>query len=219
MTSKSGLIRKVYDLSDSFKHASAAILFGSVARGEYDRRSDIDILLIYSDEEMLSEDKEAFDEVSSIDGMEVQIVARTLEELKKSDKIFLREVFKDGIVLFVREPLLFKASELLGIKPYRLYTYTMKNLRAGEKKRLISALYGYSTRKIVGEKEYVYEYKGIADAKFGRNCFFVEESKSKQVEELFESYDVHYGSIRVWLEAQSIEIIAKTLQSRIYEVI
>ncbi|WP_456468942.1 nucleotidyltransferase domain-containing protein [Archaeoglobus sp.] len=200
MISRSGLIEKICRLSESFKHASAAILFGSVARGEYDKRSDIDILLIYSDDERLSMDKEAFDEVSLIEGMEVQIVARTLEELKRSDKIFLRNVFKDGIVLFVREPLLFKASELLGLKPYRLYTYTMKNLRAGEKKRLISALYGYSTRKVVGEKEYVYEYKGIADAKFGRNCFLVEESKAKQVEELFESYGVRYRSINVWLE-------------------
>ncbi len=201
MISKSGLIRKVYELSESFKHASAAILFGSVARGEHDKRSDIDILLIYLDNEKLNMDKEAFDEISSIDGREVQIVARTLEELKRSDKIFLRNVFKEGVILFVREPLLFKASELLGLKPYRLYTYTMKNLRAGEKKRLISALYGYSTKKVVGKKEYVYKYRGIADAKFGRNCFLVEESKVKQVEELFESYNVQYSSINVWLES------------------
>ena len=200
MTSRDGLIEKVYQLSSSFKHASAAILFGSVARGDYDRRSDVDLLLIYPNRESLERDREAFDEVSEVDGMEVQIVARTLEELEQSDRVFLRNVFREGILLFLRQPLRLKANELLGLKPYVLYTYSMENLSQGEKKRLISTLYGYSTRKKVGEKEYRYHYRGIADLKLGRNSFLVESEKAEEVEKILSSFGVEYRAIRVWVE-------------------
>lgn len=70
-------------------------------------------------------------------------------------------MFREGILLFVREPLGLKASDLLRLKPYRIFVYSMKGLDAGKKKKLIAALYGYSTEKKIGEKMYKYKYRGL----------------------------------------------------------
>jgi len=69
-------------------HAIAGLLFGSMARGDYDKRSDIDVLLIYARKEELEKDKTTLDEIPALDGREVQVVARTIDELRKSDKVF-----------------------------------------------------------------------------------------------------------------------------------
>jgi len=191
------------ELSKLFENtkAIAGILFGSMARGDYDRRSDFDVLLIYSKKDELEKDKAIFDEISVIEGREIQIVARTLDELERGDKVFLRNVFREGIILFMREPLGFKAHDLLKLKPYRIYTYSMENLDVKDKKKLLSALYGYSTRKRVGEKEYRYVYHGIVDVlKLGKNSILVPESGVKEVERVFTSYGVKFNSIRVWVE-------------------
>ena len=69
-------------------HAIAGLLFGSMARGDYDKRSDIDVLLIYARKEELEKDKTTLDEIPALDGREVQVVARTIDELRESDKVF-----------------------------------------------------------------------------------------------------------------------------------
>ncbi len=152
MSLKDGLIKKISDVTRSFERASAAILFGSVARNDCDRRSDIDLLLIYTEKSDLEKDRSIFDEVSSLNGVEIQIVTRTLEDLEKSDKLFLGNILIERFILYVRKLSTLRASDLLGLIPSRLYIYSIKNLEQKEKKRLISALYRYSTKKVVDGK-------------------------------------------------------------------
>ncbi len=123
--------------------------------------------------------------------------------MKRSDKVFLNNVFKEGVLLFMREPLRLKASDLLGLKPYRIFVYSMKGLEANKKKRLIATLYGYSTRKKVGEKRYEYEYRGLVDRemKLGKNCFLIEEGRAREAESVLRSYGVQFRSVSVWLSA------------------
>lgn len=210
MISKNGLLNELTRLLKK-SNAIAAILFGSIARGDFDRRSDIDILLIYRNKDELDSDKHLFDRLPLVDGREIQIVARTLDELKDSDKVFLSNVFKEGVLLFVREPLGLKASDLLGLKPYRIFIYSMKGLDADKKKRLIATLYGYSTKKKVGEKRYEYEYRGLVDRemKLGKNSFLIEEERAKDVENILRSYGVKFRSISVWLSIETLKILIK----------
>jgi len=186
-------------------HAITGILFGSMARGDYDKRSDVDILLIYDKKEELERDKTTLDEIPTLDGREVQIVARTVDELRESDKVFLRSVFREGKLLFVKEPIDLEigleACKLLGLKPYHIFVYSMENLDNKHKKKLLSALYGYSTRKKVGKREYSYTYHGIKDIqKLGKNSFLVPETSANEVEKLLKSYGVKYRSIMAWVE-------------------
>ena len=200
MILKDGLLNELTKLLKN-SNAIAAILFGSIARGDFDRRSDIDVPLIYRNKDELDSDKDLFDRLPLVEGREIQIVARTLDELKESDKVFLSNVFKEGTLLFVREPLGLKASDLLGLKPYRIFVYSMKGLDADRKKRLIATLYGYSTKKKVGEKKYEYEYRGLVDRemKLGKNSFLIEEERAKEVESVLRSYGARFRSISVWL--------------------
>ncbi len=101
-------------------------------------------------------------------------------------KVFLNNMFKERALLFAREPLGLKASDLLGLKPYRIFVYSMKGLDADKKKRLIATLYSYSTKKKVGEKRYEYEYRGLVDRemKLGKNSFLIEEERAKEVESI-----------------------------------
>ena len=210
MILKDGLLNELTRLLKK-SYAIAAILFGSIARGNFDRRSDIDILLIYRNKGDLDSDKHLFDRLPLVEGREIQIVARTLDELKDSDKVFLSNVFKEGVLLFVREPLGLKASDLLGLKPYRIFIYSMKGLDADKKKRLIVTLYGYSTKKKVGEKRYEYEYRGLVDRemKLGKNSFLIEEERAKDIENILRSYGVKFRSISVWLSIETLKILIK----------
>lgn len=101
----------------------------------------------------------------------------------------------------MKEPVELEAGKLLGLKPYRIFVYSMENLDNKDKKKLLSALYGYSTKKKVGKKEYSYTYHGIKDIqKLGKNSLLVPEISAKEVEILLKSYKVKYRSIRVWVE-------------------
>ncbi len=199
MISKNGLNELSKKLAKT--HAIAGILFGSIARGDYDKRSDVDILLIYARKEELEKDKITLDEIPTLNGREVQVVARTIDELRKSDKVFLRSVFREGKLLFVKEPIDLEACKLLGLNPYRIFIYSMENLDTKDKKKLLSALYGYSTRKKVGKREYSYTYHGIKDIqKLGKNSLLVPETSANEVENLLKSYKIEYRSIMVWVE-------------------
>ena len=83
------------------KHIKEIVLFGSVAREEDTEFSDIDILIIADDEELVEE--EVSDEVMDILlYKEEHISAHVISEdhYKKTKNFsFLRNVYEDGVIL------------------------------------------------------------------------------------------------------------------------
>jgi len=78
-----------------------SLIFGSTAKGTFDKKSDIDILLIYNTKE--SEDKELKRDIESVTGVKIQTIIIDLEYfkeqiLKQEDKVVTHAI-KTGFVI------------------------------------------------------------------------------------------------------------------------
>ncbi len=84
-----------------------AIVFGSLARGEPSRRSDLDLLVIQkTDKRFLDRYDGILSEITEVvRGRDVDLLIYTPEELQMmSDRLFIRTALKEGIVIYESEP-------------------------------------------------------------------------------------------------------------------
>lgn len=86
------------------EHAVSLVLFGSFARGEESKRSDIDVMAVVDTAESKADIEELVDsQASGLDarfGHPVSVRVLTLAELRKRPKpAFLKEVLRDGVLL------------------------------------------------------------------------------------------------------------------------
>ena len=90
--------RFIKRITEEIPSIEAAVLFGSMARGDYDGRSDIDIMLII-DEEQPSEHSPVISRI--ITELHPHREIRTvLTNLRDYDEDYYQNVFREGKVLF-----------------------------------------------------------------------------------------------------------------------
>ena len=84
-------------------HIRKAILFGSLARGEATRRSDVDLILIQETKKRFWDryDGILLDMGQAISGRSVDILIYTPTELEQiKDRVFIRQALNEGITLY-----------------------------------------------------------------------------------------------------------------------
>lgn len=169
----------------------AIILFGSHARGEEHRKSDIDLLVIVKKKSTKFE--KIFSDIidSNEIGRRVVPVYSTLEELKKEPH-FTFDILKEGIILY-KSPEPLKLPTALGWNAMTIFSFSLTNLPQKLKLKLNKILYT-TTRK---KKKKEYKYLGLVEQyqgkTLGKGCFMVPAKKAeKEIEELFEKYKVRY---------------------------
>lgn len=90
---------------------SAIVLFGSVARGEFTEKSDIDILVVYNDEKAKKQVRNLVDKILDIRDIHIVPIFLTQKEIeeriRKFDN-FIITVINEGQVLFGGAPWLKK---------------------------------------------------------------------------------------------------------------
>lgn len=120
-------------LSLGLRGLDAIILFGSVARGEEDRRSDTDLLLLFEDEEkaLQAEDETAKIAAENSD-IRLSIVNKGYDEFS-GNPYFSFEILRDGIVLYKKPSVLTLGAPILLTKPFYIYILNMKELDKGER--------------------------------------------------------------------------------------
>jgi len=182
------------------------VLFGSAARGEMHKKSDIDILLLFD----ADHDPEL--------GVEGDLVHKTAGEIEKThqlenpfsfvfmnkndklDSDFLWEVAKDGIVIFSRPELILGQKE--NLKPAAFISYTFQDIPARDKMYVKRKLYGYKVKSIHRGKEYLSEGKGIVQEhgkKMGRATFLIDAPYVDDILNLFQERNVKYKISKVWV--------------------
>jgi predicted nucleotidyltransferase len=180
-------------------------LYGSVARGEHDRRSDIDLLMVY---ESRGAQAHAYDTVlkvlSDLDA-KIQLHETNIEDMASEDSVFVENVLREGIVLFAKPSFKIPVEKVLSLKPYSLFTYSVKGLKQKQVMALRRALYTYRWAKKVEGKKYSYEYRGVVSRygkKLGKSCFVVPNEIAKNVRSIFERIGVPYEEITIWLKGE-----------------
>jgi len=186
----------------------AAILFGSAVTGEFRRKSDIDVLLLFDtdhDPEMGPEAEAALALSAEVAG-ECDLpysFSFVIENLSQGDLApdFLWETARDGIVLWADPSLVLLPASHQRLEPMLLVTYSTRGQNSKDKAALHRALYGYRVEKKAGEKVYLSEKPGLineAGRRLGPGVVLVPARFEEKLIGLLERHKAKYGLMKVW---------------------
>jgi predicted nucleotidyltransferase len=184
----------------------SVILFGSVAKGEADARSDIDILIVFDTLGSIGRIK-GRREISRIAlnlekkfDKNIQIVF-TNRKFDKVDRQFVEHLFSEGIVLYGSVPQI--DVKKLRLEPHTLVYFSLKKLSKADKMRVKKALYGHKTIKKYKDRVYRSEIVGLVEQFGGRRTgiasVLIPAKKSKEFVEALKRFGVDYESLNVWV--------------------
>jgi predicted nucleotidyltransferase len=191
-------MKRIYKkISERFSGSAGvmgAILYGSYAREEETSRSDIDILLISKDEESKAGIQNLIIELEEEIDRIIQPTIRTLSDLKNTDSGLLQNIFEEGKILFMKEPLELPVGLLLSLRPFVIYSLKLNNLEQKEKAKF--------NRHLYERKSHKYKYKGLLHElngkKLASGCVILPNSQKEKIEKFFKKYNVSFDQIKVW---------------------
>jgi len=188
------ILKRIAKEFSQIKDVKAVILYGSLARGEFTSRSDIDLFIVTEGTKTQKELQEKVIELESKIGRNIQPTIRTVAELKKTDTGLLQNIFQEGGILYLKEPLDIPSTLLLKQKPYLIYTFQINNLSQKDKAKF--------NRKLYGEIKKGYEYEGLlrklGGQKLSSGCVMVPFSQKENVEKFFKKFKVKFEKLNVW---------------------
>lgn len=185
-----------------------AIIFGSVVTGEFRKKSDVDILLLFDtehDPEFGVETKIAQD-ISSYVAIKYDLahsfslmIANIADDSTDTD--FLWEIAKEGTIIWGDPSEVLISKPRPNLTPELLVTYSTEGLSSKDKAALHRGLYGYRVEKRVGDKVYINEKKGLITEKgrkMGRGVVVIPARFSDQLIEILEAHHARYSIQRIW---------------------
>ena len=188
------ILKKIVKELSLIEDIKAVVLYGSLARGEYTSRSDIDLFILTTENKTQKEIQEKVIQLESEIGRNIQPTIRTIAELQKTDTGLLQNIFQEGKVLFLREPADIPSAILLQQKPYLIYTFQISSLHQKDKVRFNRQFYE-QTRK-------GYKYKGLLQVidgqKLSAGCVIIPQTEKAKVEKFFKKFKVKYEQLKVW---------------------
>jgi len=184
----------------------SVVLFGSVAKGEADARSDADILVVFDSLKSVSRIKER-SKISQISldlekefNKNIQIVF-TNKKFEKLDRQFVETVFREGIVLYGKIPQV--DVKKLKLEPYSLVYFSLKKLSKADKMRVKKALYGHRTAKKYKNKVYKSETVGLIEQfggmRTGIASVLVPAKKTKEFVGVLKRFGAEYEVLDIWV--------------------
>lgn len=179
----------------NLKGILSIVLFGSVARGDDNISSDVDIAIIHErkDESSLRE------KINEVKPERVQVTILNIKDLPKETEI-VGALSGEGLLLH-GNPIIIKEREL-NLRPKLLLNYTLSNLEQKEKVKVSRALYGYVSYSKHKGKNYKSEIKGIVEElgikKMGRGLILADRRKAQEVINVFKKFNIMYKELPVW---------------------
>lgn len=187
------------------KYVKRIILFGSVATGEHDKESDIDLfidvpknkikriekIIKYTEKRFYTISKNKWS-LSSINNPIKCIIGGLQEPRWKEIK---SEIISTGILLYGKFEVLPKK-----LSHYSLFTYSLSRLQQKEKMKFLRKFFGYKSTK--EGKEYIQEgfLIGIGGKKLTSNSLLIPVEKSRQVQKLFNLFKITPEIREVWIK-------------------
>lgn len=188
------ILKKIAKELSKIEDIKAVILYGSLARGEFTSRSDIDLFILTTDDKTQKELQDKIIELESAIGRNIQPTIRTIVELQKTDTGLLQNVFQEGKILYLKEPSDIPSAILLQQKPFLIYSFQISSLPQKDKARFNRQLYE-QTRK-------GYKYKGllqeIGGQKLSAGCVMVPHMQKEAIEKFFKKFKVKFEQLKVW---------------------
>ncbi len=160
----------------------AAILYGSVSRGDYSlRHSDIDILIITEGKNTAQIDK-TIEEINAKYRVKIHPEYQT-SKIKPEDQTLLCKMFEEGKILFSKGIWLMN-EKALGLSAYRLYKFDTTELSKSQRVMVSRALH---ERGLIDKTS-------VIDS--GRGGLLVRKDRFEEIEQFFNKTGIRYKIIK-----------------------
>ena len=172
------------------------ILFGSVAKGNFDEESDIDIFIECDKKEggKIDQILELYKKTTEYEKFKLQSIKNEIS-IKYGNlddwKDLKRSIISGGVVLYGAYR---GTPDKLNHK--LLFLLNLKGVLRSNKIKTWRTLYGYKQK--VGKKEYI--NKGKVEKKLGRGAFLVSIQNSEEVIDYLKRNKLTYSILDVWTE-------------------
>jgi predicted nucleotidyltransferase len=142
---------------------SGVVLFGSMVRGDFGPRSDIDMLMVFDEQDPGQHLAEITKLITALKPH--REIRPVLTNMKDIGADLLKEIVREGVVLYGK---IVVTPDHLAIKPYFVISYDLSETDSTTRQRVARRVYGYSSRKRVGKRVREYRYPGLVNRK---DCF------------------------------------------------
>ncbi len=177
-----------------FPEVLQVILFGSVARGDEHRDSDIDIAVIYSDKK-----EKVMSEIIGFASEDIQLTHLSIKDLPKETEV-TGALAGEGLILYGR-PITITAKEL-ALKPKLLISYDLSSLEYKDKMRINRAFFGGKSTSKYKEKKYETKTGGTVNEqgieKIGKGVLLVSREKATKITGILKRFNAKWMEVSVW---------------------
>src|SRR3972149_4294728 len=188
-------LNKIVNAVSKTQGVTGILLFGSLARGDYDEYSDYDLLVLFENKALMWQSwDELFQAVGGLK-LNLHVIPETLEELKSANSAFLNELSKHGKVLFARIPLEVSLQPVK-LEPFCIINYDMSGLSYRDKMKVTYFLYRKSG---VGA---ITKIRGI---KLGEGCILIPSSAANEITAMLSSSNVETKKLEIYASENSLE--------------
>ena len=174
-------LSRLVEIISSFREVIGVILFGSIARGDFDEYSDYDILVIFKDKgSMWSRWDDLFKAVGKLKLL-IHMIPKSFDEFLNSEPTFLNEIYKDGMILYAKYPF---PAFLRPLNQWKLIVYDLSMLEQRDKMKILYKLYGKRKLGKYGLLEM------LGGRKLGDGCIIIPAENLKPILEIFKQFNV-----------------------------
>lgn len=172
--------------------ATGLVLFGSYARGEYGRKSDVDLLLLLADPELRRRFLDFAGELESEYQLPMHL-ALLVADPRRPEELgadLLHAIWSDGVVLYADAAAL-ALLQPRDLVPWELIRFTGKRLSAAKRVDLSRRLYGR------GERRGLVVPPGLALAP---GVVLLPPTQAQKVKDALDEIGASYDVFRIWRE-------------------
>jgi predicted nucleotidyltransferase len=194
------LIEDIKKSSKNYSEIETVIIFGSVARDQAGKESDLDICIILKNENLKSNISNKILDLEEKYDKNINLVF-TNPSFKNLDRQFIETILREGIVVYGKKP---DASiQQLELEPYEIIKFDLSNLDHSKKMKIKRLLYGIETKKKYKGKIYTNKQKGLVEKldglRIGIASILIPEKKSWEIENILRENGVSLRKITIWL--------------------
>ncbi len=194
------LIDEIKKISKNYSEIETLIVFGSVARNQAEKESDLDICFILKSENSKNAISNQILDLEKKYDKNINIIF-TDASFINLDKQFIETILREGITIYGKKP---DASiQQLELEPYEIIKFDLSNLDHSKKMKIKRLLYGIKTKKKYKGKTYTSEQKGLVEEldglRIGIASILIPEKKSWKLENILRENGISLRKITIWL--------------------
>ena len=193
------MVKEIKKSFKKIKEAETIILFGSVARGEAGKDSDLDLCIVYKKggRRILSD---IFLDLERKYNKDINVIF-TDSEFKDLGRQFIETIIKEGVVLKGKIPEI--SLQRLELEPYEIMKYELTSLTHTDKMKVKRLLYGSNSTKKYKGKIYQSKNEGLVEKfggmRMGIASILIPERHAGEVERALRAHGAKLHRYTVWM--------------------